>query len=40
MHDEIILAGVPANTDFRFVDGEALAHRLGRTLPRLPPRSE
>ncbi|MHC6157959.1 hypothetical protein ACVSQB_40215 [Bradyrhizobium elkanii] len=38
--DEIILAAQPANSDFRFVDGERLAHRLDRTLPRVPPRSE
>ncbi|MHC2336164.1 hypothetical protein [Bradyrhizobium sp. USDA 4454] len=38
--DEIILAVQPANTDFRFVDGERLAHRLDGTLPRFPPRSE
>ncbi|MBP2428332.1 hypothetical protein ABIF38_008234 [Bradyrhizobium japonicum] len=40
MPDEIILAAQPANSDFRFVDGERLAHRLDRTLPRVPPRSK
>jgi hypothetical protein len=38
--DEIILVVASANSDFRFVDGERLAHRLGRTLPRLSPSND